>query len=86
MAVLFNYTVWSVMICHSLNLGALFSQPRLKARKKKEGKVNPLKYKQLGLVCVTRSAILFAGKKRWKKRQKCGDFQKPLEHFLINLN
>jgi len=84
MAVLFNYTVWPVMICHSLNLGALFSQPRVKARKKKEGKVNPLKYKQLGLVRVTRSAILFAGKNIWEK--KYGDFQKPLEHFLINLN
>lgn len=48
MAVLFNYTVRSVMICHSLNLGVLFSQQRVKARKEKESGINPLKGKRMG--------------------------------------
>lgn len=83
MAVLFNYTVRSVMICHSLNLGVLFSQHGVKARKKKESNINPLKDKQLGLVHVTRSTILLGsclhgkGRKQKLEVKTTGIFQKP---------
>lgn len=83
MAGLFNYTVRSVMICHSLNLGVLFSQRWGKARKKKESNINPLKDKRLGLAHVTRSTVLLGGclqgkggKQNFGVKTK-GIFQKP---------
>lgn len=83
MAVLFNYTVRSVMICHSLNLGVLFSQHRVGARKKKESNINPLKDKRLRLVHVTCSTILLGrclqgeGGKKKLEVKTMGIFQKP---------
>jgi len=83
MAVLFNYTVRSVMICHSLNLGVLFSQHRVKARKKKESNINPLKDRQLGLVHVTCPSILLGSclQGKWGKQKlevkTTAIFQKP---------
>lgn len=83
MAVLFNYTVRSVMICHSLNLGVLFSQHRVKARKKKESNINPLKDKWLESVHVTHSTILLGsclqgkGGKQKSEVKTTRNFQKP---------
>lgn len=86
MAVLFNYTVRAVMICHSLNLGVLFRQQRVKVRKEKESCINRLKYKRL--VCNTSCSFacqLFAWKRGEVKVRSPDEQNFPNPCLVVNI-